>query len=50
MTMIPDEVVNSLGNLCGDCEPGYKHQCPERHEFDWIITPTRIKPDFGSED
>ena len=37
-------------NPCGDCEPGYKHQCPEGHEFDWIITPSRIKPDFGSED
>ena len=37
-------------NECGDCEPAYKHKCPEGHESDWLMTLSKEPPDFGSED
>jgi hypothetical protein len=37
-------------NSCENCEPGYKHKCPEGHEFDWIIAASKDKPDFSNED
>lgn len=35
--------------ICGSCEPGYKHKCPEGHEADWIISISKENPDFNEE-
>lgn len=36
-------------NDCSMCEPGYKHKCPEGHEFDFIISPSKEPYDFTDE-